>query len=54
MIKIDKEKLPRITEEEFKEIFLPTEKLIEIALKDFDEQLNLDEELENNKKKRQV
>ena len=36
--------LPLITEEEFKEIKLPTEQLIEIALNDFDEQLKLDEE----------
>ena len=39
-----KKNLPQITEEELKEIMLPTEKLIEIALNDFDEQLRLDEE----------
>jgi len=37
-----KKSLPLITEEELKEIFLPTEKLVEIALRDFDEQLALD------------
>ena len=31
-----------ITDEELAEIMLPTEKLIEIALKDFDEQLMID------------
>lgn len=36
--------LPLIIEEEFKEIKLLTEQLIEIALNDFDEQLKLDEE----------
>ena len=36
--------LPLITEEELKEIMLPTEQLIEIALNDFDEQLRIDEE----------
>ena len=39
-----KKNLPIITEEELKEIMLPTEKLIEIALNDFDEQLKIDEE----------
>ncbi len=39
-----KKNLPLITEEELKEIMLPTEKLIEIAINDFDEQLRLDEE----------
>ena len=38
-----KKNLPLITEEELKEIMLPKEKLIEIALADFDEQLKLDE-----------
>ena len=36
--------LPLITEEELKEIMLPTEQLIEMALNDFDEQLKIDEE----------
>ena len=36
--------LPLIIEEEFKEIKLLTEQLIEIALNEFDEQLKLDEE----------
>ena len=36
-----KKNLPIITEEELKEIMLPTEKLIEIALNDFDEQLKM-------------
>ena len=36
--------LPLIIEDEFKEIKLLTEQLIEIALNDFDEQLKLDEE----------
>ncbi len=44
MTEEEKKRLPLITEEEFRRIFLPTEKLIEIALKDFDEQLRLDEE----------
>lgn len=39
-----KKNLPLITEDELKEIMLPTEKLIEIALNDFDEQLKIDEE----------
>lgn len=39
-----KKNLPLIAEEELKEIMLPTEKLIEIALNDFDEQLKIDEE----------
>ena len=39
-----KKNLPLITEDELKEIMLPTEKLIEVALKDFDEQLRIDEE----------
>jgi len=39
-----KKNLPLITEEELKEIKLPTEKLIELAINDFDEQLKIDEE----------
>lgn len=39
---INKKQLPLITDEELAEIMLPTEKLIEIALKDFDEQLMID------------
>ena len=38
----NKEQLPLITDEELAEIMLPTEKLIEIAFKDFDEQLMID------------
>lgn len=38
----NKEQLPAITDEELAEMLLPTEKLIEIALKDFDEQLMID------------
>ena len=37
-------KLPKITDEELKEITLPKEKLIEIALNYFDEQIRLDEQ----------
>lgn len=40
---IQKDKLPLISDEELKEIMLPTDKLIEIALNDYDEQLRLDE-----------
>ena len=40
---IQKDKLPLISEKELKEIMLPTDKLIEIALNDFDEQLKLDQ-----------
>lgn len=36
--------LPLITEEELKEIRLSNERLIEIAINDFDEQLKMDEE----------
>ena len=36
--------LPLITEEELKEIILPKEKLIEIAINNFDEQIKLDEQ----------
>lgn len=36
--------LPLITEEELKEIRLSNERLIEIAINDFDEQLKKDEE----------
>lgn len=36
--------LPYISDEELEEIFLPTEELAEIALRDFDEQLARDEE----------
>ena len=43
MNKKQKDKLPLISDEELKEIMLPTDKLIEIALNDFDEQLRLDE-----------
>lgn len=39
-----KRNLPQITEEELKEIRLSKERLIEIAINDFDEQLKLDEE----------
>lgn len=35
--------LPLITEEELREIMLPNDKLVEIALNDFDEQLKMDE-----------
>ena len=35
--------LPLITEEELKEIMLPTDELAEIAIKDFDKQLKIDE-----------
>ena len=35
--------LPLITEEELKEIMLLTDELVEIAIKDFDEQLKIDE-----------
>ena len=41
-MEIQKDKLPIITDEELKEIMLPTDKLVEIALNDFDEQLRLD------------
>ena len=37
-------KLPLITEEELREIMLPNDKLVEIALNDFDEQLKKDGE----------
>lgn len=33
--------LPLITEEELREIMLPNDKLVEIALNDFDEQLKI-------------
>ena len=39
-----KKNLPLITGEELKEIMLLTDKLIEVALDDFDEQLRKDEE----------
>lgn len=42
-MKIQFDKLPLITDEELAEIMLPTEKLIEITLNDFDEQLKIDE-----------
>ena len=35
--------IPLITEEELMEIMLPTDELVEIAIKDFDEQLRIDE-----------
>jgi hypothetical protein len=34
--------LPLITEEELREIMLPNDKLVEIALNDFDEQLKME------------
>ena len=43
IMEIKKDKLHRISDEELKEIMLPTDKLVEIALNDFYEQLRLDE-----------
>lgn len=37
--------LPLITEEELREIKLPTDELIKIALEDFDRELEKDEQL---------